>query len=169
MSCNSQNNAVTKKISDLYVGMTIQEFEDILPDIVIPENNIDFQTGKDKDDVFGLTGGWAFNFKDGILNWFMMNSYSDVITEENYQKYEEAYLGFKSILEETFGKPYEDITHNVRFKDPYIERHWGYDVSEAIWKNSKMKFKLIFTFMGGKGEYHFLLKAEFHNNDYEYY
>jgi hypothetical protein len=168
LSCNSQNVNTLENIKEISLGMSAEKFNDLFPKLETDPDESDFQTGLEEE-VFGLPCGWSFNFKEGKLEWFMMNSYCDDINESNFREYSDAYDKFKNELENVFGKPVEAIDHETEFKDPFVERHWGYDVKEALWKTSDMKFQLIFTFMGGKGEYHFLLKAEFQAPDYEYF
>lgn len=60
----------------------------------------------------------------------------------------------------------EYVFENKTFIDPYIEHHWGYDVISAVWNTDEMSFKVEFVFIGGKGEYNFLFKMEFHKDGY---
>ena len=68
-----------------------------------------------------------------------------------------------------YGKPFEYKAVDTTYRDPYKDHHWGYDVIYAKWKTDKIKFKIEFTFMGGKGEYHFLVKMGFFDKDYKYW
>ncbi len=70
---------------------------------------------------------------------------------------------------EKYGEPDEYIEGESEFIDPNIDRHWGYDVIEALWSVGDEKFVVQFIFMGGKGEYHYLVKIEFQDIDYEYF
>jgi len=39
----------------------------------------------------------------------------------------------------------------------------------AKWQKKDVKFKIEFTFMGGKGDYHFLVKMGFFRPDYPFF
>jgi len=150
------------------VGIDFVEFSTNFPEIVKQETNNNKQYGY-KTQIEKMDGGWSYNFKEGKLKWFMYNSYSDDITQENFDKY---LLATQKIIEKyklKYGEPKKITSENKKFKDPYIERHWGYDVIIAIWETDEMDFKIEFTFMGGKGEYNFLFKMEFQKHGYEYF
>lgn len=164
----AQNFSAMERISELYVGMPSSDFEKIFTECKPKTEKADYQGGVSVI-VDSINGTWTFNIKNRKLNWYMFNSYSDDITENQFKKYLAAYNELKKQLESKYGKAKEEKKHDTEFKDPYIKRHWGYSVIESVWVNDKMKIKLEFKFMGGKGDYNFLLKVEFQDKDYEFF
>lgn len=167
-SCkNSQNNeSMEYKLPK--IGMEFSEFAKELPEVVNNETDANKQYGFDTQ-VQGLDGGWSYNFKDGKLEWFMFSSYEEHFNQENFDKYLVAAQNSIEIFKQKYGEPTEFEFENKTYKDPYVERHWGYDVISAVWKTDEMDFKVEFTFMGSRGEYNFLFKMEFHESGYEYF
>jgi hypothetical protein len=151
------------------LGMNVTDFAKVFPKLF--PNGIDLtgQWGR-KENIYGLDGGWAYNFESGKLNWMLYDSYIHEINAKNFEKCFSVtkhliadYTGF-------YGKPDSTIIGDTVFKDPAKQHHWGYDVIEARWKNVEgMKIKIEFTFMGGKGEYDFLFKITFFDKNYPYF
>jgi len=122
------------------------------------------------DTLYGIDGAWGYSFTDGKLEWIFFSKYIDEINKENFDKC--LFAANELIKEYTklYGKPDSVLKGNSKFRDPYKDHHWGYDVIEARWSNYKgMKAKVEFTFMGGKGEYSLLLKVNYFKKDYPYY
>lgn len=150
------------------IGMDIKEFKKIYPS-VIPKNAPDSGQWERSENLFDLAGSWAYNFKDGKLDWCIWDIYIDSINQKNFNKCLWATEVLIAEYTEDYGTPYEYSKTDTIFKDPYIDRHWGYEVLNAKWKTGKVKFKIGFTFMGGKGQYHFLVKMGFFRNNYPYF
>lgn len=168
-SCNSQNsNNQTMKQKLPTIGMEFSKFAADFPEIIKKETDGNKQYNI-AESIHNLEGKWAYEFSENKLKWFMFNSYSDDINQENFDKYLSVTQQIIEEYKSRYGKPSEFIFDNKTFKDPYIKRHWGYDVISAIWETDEMDFKIEFTFMGGKGEYNFIFTMEFHEHGYEYF
>jgi len=121
-------------------------------------------------ELYGLSGSWAYQFEDGLLKWFLFDKYIDEINDINFKKCLFAANQLIKDYTKQYGKPDTIFTGNTSFVDPYIKSHWGYDVIEAQWYNvNGMKIKIEFTFMGGKGDYHFLVKINYFDKNYPYF
>ena len=152
------------------IGMSVNEFKNIYPNLPAPEKYENTITFTKQDTLYGLTGEWGYRFENNKLNWIFFHKYIDEINEQNFNKClssaEKIIYDFNNL----YGKPDTIIKGNSTFRDPYVDHHWGYDVIEAQWKNFKgMKIKCEFTFMGGKGEYHFLVTINYFGKDYPYF
>jgi hypothetical protein len=168
-SCSSQNsNNETMEQKLPTIGMDFSQFSSDYPNIVKDKTDGNKQYNIE-DTIQSINGGWAYNFAENKLQWIMFNSYSDEISQENFDNYSSAAQQVIEDYKSKYGEPTEFEFENKTFKDPYTERHYGYDVISAIWRTDEMDFKIEFTFMGGKGEYNFLFKMEFHEHGYEYF
>ncbi len=122
------------------------------------------------DTLYGLDSEWGYKFEDHKLNWIYFMRYEDELTDANFKSYLEACEKLIKDYTRIYGVPDSIINGDKTFKDPYIERHWGYDVLEARWYDADgMKIKIRFTFMGGKGEYHFILTIDMFDKSYPYF
>ena len=122
------------------------------------------------DTIHGLGSSWSYNFEGGKLNYFLFNIYNRNLSETNFKKCLKATEEIIADYTKWYGEPDEEAKGNTKYVDPYKKKHWGYDVLEAKWKNvSGEKIKVEFTFMGGKGEYQFLVVINHFNKDYPYY
>ncbi len=120
--------------------------------------------------LYGLDDEWGYRFDNGKLDWIFFDKYIDTLSEKNFKLCLSAAQKIIKEYSKAYGKPDTTIKCNTNFVDPYKKHHWGYNVLEARWKNYKgMKIKVEFTFMGGKGEYHFLVKVNYFGKDYPYY
>ena len=123
-----------------------------------------------EDTIHGLVSAWGLNFKDDKLSWMMFNYYDGKLSETNFKKCLKATKEIIADYTKWYGEPDELITGNQKYVDPYKKKHWGYDVLEARWKNvNGEKMKVEFTFLGGKGEYQFLVVITHFHKDYPYY
>lgn len=122
-----------------------------------------------KDTIYNLPDEWAIRFKNKKADWIHFHHY---IKDFDIDKFNACLIATKSVMkdfEQEFGKPDEIEVGDTVYKDPYVKRHWGYDVIEARWNNTEgMKIKVEFQFFGGKGEYFLLFKIDFfdYNNPY---
>ncbi|OFX42219.1 MAG: hypothetical protein A2046_03895 [Bacteroidetes bacterium GWA2_30_7] len=122
------------------------------------------------ENLYGIEGEWGYRFKNDTLNWIHFDKYIDEINDTNFRNCLSATRKIIADFTKVYGNPDTTITGDTSFIDPYQKKHWGYDVIEAQWKNyNGMKIKVEFTFMGGKGEYHFLVKINYFDKNYPYY
>jgi hypothetical protein len=160
------NNIIAQ--SKAIIGMTQNEVKKIYPDVETSsyQNTI---TLSRHETIYGLDGGWGYQFEEGKLNWIYYNKYIDEITDTNFKL---CLAATKQIIKDytkLYGNPDTTITGKEKFIDPYTKPHWGYNVLEARWKDSKgMKINVRFTFLGGKGQYHFLVKINYFDKTYPY-
>ncbi len=168
ISCNTQNSNNRMSYNLPTIGMDFSEFAIDFPQVVKGETNGNKQYNID-DTVNNLAGTWAYTFVDNKLEWFMFNSYSDEISEQNFNAYMSETQNIIENLKIQFGEPKEFIFENKNFKDPFKEMHWGYDVITALWTTKEMDFEVKFKFMGSRGEYKFLFSMEFQKHGYEYF
>jgi len=148
--------------------MDIKDFKKICPQIVGEEHK-PTQSFIKSDVIAGMEGSWFFNFSDSKLTWFSWNVYDDDINQKNFEKCLKATREIIKIYKKKYGEPTDFTEGKLKYIDPYKKRHWGYDVLRAYWKTDKIKFANEFKFMGGKGNYNFLIKIEFHSADYKYF
>jgi hypothetical protein len=152
-----------------YTGMDINDFAKVFPELFPAGIKLTGQWGKDED-YYGLSGSWTYRFKDGKLDWMHFQKYIDEINETNFTKCLTSAKQMISDYTKLYGKPDTTINGNSKFIDPLKSHHWGYDVIEARWKNyNGMKIKVEFSFLGGKGDYHFMVVVNYFDKDYPYY
>ena len=150
------------------VGMSLEEFRRVHPKVAHDDAKSDGQWRR-PEKLCGLEGSWCYTFKDGKLDWALWDIYIDELNQTNFDK---CLKGTRQLIEaytKNYGKPFEVKEPNPIFKDPHKTRHWGYDVLYAKWQTPSVKFKIGFDFMGGKGDYHFLVKMGFFRPDYPYF
>lgn len=151
------------------IGMTLDEVKKIYPNAKAEtyEKTITLSVPVS---FFGIDDFWGLRFENNKLNWIFFHKYTDEINEINFKKSLQATRKIIKEFTASFGKPDSSNIGDTLFKDPYKNKHWGYDVIEAYWKNHKgMKCKIEFTFMGGKGEYHFLVSINIFDKSYPYF
>ena len=152
----------------IYIRMDMYLFKMAYPK-VIPANASTTGQWARADSLYGLPGSWSYTFTDGKLEWCLWDIYIDSLTNNNFRKCLAATKALIKKYTADYGKPLEYNVTDTTFRDPYVERHCGYDVMNAKWMTDKIKFKIDFDFMGGKGEYHFLVKMGFFDKDYPYW
>ena len=165
LSVNKGLQAQSKAV----IGMTIAKVKKIYPDI---KNELyDKTTTLSRPEIlYGLDGSWGYRIEKEKLDWIYFSKYIDEINEPNFKKCLKAAKQLIKDYTKKYGVHDSSITGNTKFIDPYKTRHWGYHVIEARWKNYQgMKLNVEFTFMGGKGSYHFLVKLNYFGKDYLYF
>lgn len=164
--CTFMNNSTAQ--TRLKLGMSLEEVLEIYPDLKSSKYE-NTKTLTKAETIHGLESEWGFRFEDKILNWIYFMKYIDDIDEANFNKCLNATNHIIEDFTKVYGNP--DIVEkgNDKFVDPYEKRHWGYDVIKAKWLNYKgMKIIVQFDFFGGKGEYHFIVKVDYHDKDYAF-
>jgi hypothetical protein len=146
--------------------MQLERFQKIFPGVAI--RSPDGQGGLDAT-VHGLEGRWTYTFEGGKLKWALFDRYIDELTAPNFARCLAATDAIIADYTKQYGPPTALKVGTRTFKDPRVEHHWGYEVMEATWKADGMKFHVDFDFMGGKGDYHLLVKMEFQREDYPYF
>lgn len=122
------------------------------------------------DTLYGLDSEWGYRFNVDTLNWVFFMKYIDDINDSNFQICLNATEKIIKDYSKVLGTPDSLIVGDKTFIDPYEKRHWGYDVLEARWYNAEnMKIKVRFSFLGGKGDYQFLLSIDFFDQSYNYF
>ena len=156
--------------SDVTIGMSIDEVKKIYPDLKSStyENTITLER---PDNLYGLDDSWGYRFEKGKLKWIYFHKYIDELNDSNFQKCLFATRQLIKDYTSLYGSPDSTITGDTTFIDPYKDKHhWGYKVIEARWKiYNDMKMKIEFTFMGGKGEYHFIVSINVFDKNYPYF
>ena len=151
------------------IGMKIEEVQKLYPQAQ-PSTYENTITLSFKDTLYNLPGEWGYRFKNNALEWIHFDKYIDEIEKLNFDKCLKTTEMLITDYTKSFGKPDTTIIGDTTFIDPYKKHHWGYDVIEARWNNYKgMKVKVEFTFMGGKGEYHFLVNINYFDKNYPYF
>jgi len=154
---------------DIHTGMSDSEILIIFPDLekTSYENTTTYTR---PDTIYGLDSEWGYKFENNSLNWIYFMRYEENLNEENFKAYLEATQRLIKDYAKIYGIPDSLIQGDMEYKDPYVEHHWGYDVLEARWYDADgMKIKIRFIFMGGKGEYHFLLTIDMFDKSYSYF
>lgn len=157
------------KIGKFYLGMKVSDFALVFPKL-FPNGIALSGQWERKEKLYELDGSWNYDFLNGKLDWYSYDKYLNEINESNFTKSLNAAKSLINDYTKIYGKPDTTIIGNTNFVNPREKHHWGYDVIEAKWYNANgMKIKIEFTFMGGKGEYHFLVKIEHFGKDYQYF
>ncbi len=157
------------------VGMTLKAFKKHYP----KANPRDEQTKpvriisqwSKSSKVFGLKGKWYFRFEKSKLDWYSFSFYiTDYkkLTKSNFQRCLKGTEKIIAYLSKLYGKPHKRVDGIKHFKDPFKQRHFGYDVVKAKWKTKRETIKVNFHFFGSKGRYFFVVNAKFFNKDYKY-
>jgi len=146
----------------------LTSFSTEFPDVINNQTDGNRQYSINKE-VSGLSGSWVYDFKDNKLNRYNFDSYSDEINQANFDKYLTVKQDIIENFKRQFGEPTELEFENEIFKDPYVERHWGYDVISAIWRTPEMDFRVQFHFIGSHRDYNFIFSMNFHHAGYEYF
>jgi len=145
------------KVRAFQLGMRTDQFAQHYPHLF--PNGILLRGAFTKEGTWnGLDGKWYFKFEDGKLESFSFSHYiSDFkdLTEENFDK---CLAATRKIIDDcsSHGKP-KTTEGTLKFRDPGKDRHWGYDVIKAVWKDET---EVIFDFFGGKGTYFFVVKFQ---------
>lgn len=142
------------------LGISLKEFQQFYPERLSGEI-LQTKQYQYKENLQGLDGEWSYDFKDGQLDWFLWDFYDYNITEQNFEKTKQAYKNIIDNYKEIYGEPTEINSENENFKDPYTQRHWGYDVIKATWQTENFNFSVSLRFSGTRGDYYFLTKIEF--------
>ena len=164
-----ENKLPAEAVGRFYLGENVNDFAKVFPSLFQNGVGLTGQWGRDEK-LYGLDGGWAYNFDSGKLEWMLYDNYIHEITQANFDKCLSASKHLVKDYTAIYGQPDTTMIGDTTFKDPAEKRHWGYDVMEVRWKDYKgEKLKIEFTFMGGKGEYAFLVKIAFFEKNYPYY
>lgn len=151
------------------IGMSIDEVKALYPNAnsVFNESN---SVITQKETIYGLENEWGFRFRDEKVDWIYFHHYENDFNEENFAVFFNAAKKTIADYESIFGQADQIEIGDTVFKDPYIERHWGYDVITAKWTNAQeMKIKVQFHFAGGKAHYYLLFKIHFFDKEYPYF
>ncbi len=161
---------MTKLVSQpkSHIGASINEFKEQHPKMQMQRYE-DEVTYSDKVNISGLTSSWSYRFKRGTLEWIYLHKYINEVNQDNFDKCLEATKKIIKDFSKVYGEPDKTDIGNTTYIDPFMKRHWGYDVIRAVWLNHEgMKIKTRFTFKGGKGDYSFLISIDFHDKDYPF-
>ncbi|GMT50335.1 MAG: hypothetical protein IEMM0008_1874 [bacterium] len=118
-----------------------------------------------------MKGKWYFRFENKKLSWYSFSFYITDYKKLNKSNFQRCLKGTEKIiayLSELYGKPSERVDGIKYFKDPFKERHFGYNVVRAKWKTKRETIKASFYFFGSKGHYWFVVDTKFFNKDYKY-
>jgi hypothetical protein len=159
----------TPAFPEVRLGIDEVTFRRLFPEVDIRRYEDGAVQGHWPASVHGVAGSWHYTFKEGKLAWVLFNSYEDAITPANFDRYKAAILAIEANYDRRFGPPIKREVGKQTFQDPRKEHHWGYDVFDAVWKAEGMKIRANFDFMGGKGDYHFLVQMEIEPEDYPYF
>jgi hypothetical protein len=151
------------------IGMTLDEVGKIYPNMKMSTYQKSV-TLERPDTLFGLSDSWGYRFEGDTLTWIFFHKYIDEINEANFRKCLNATQELIKEYTLFYGNPDTTMIGDTTFRNPYQQKHWGYDVLEARWKDVRgMKIKIEFTFMGGKGEYSLLVKIHYFDKNYPYF
>jgi hypothetical protein len=119
--------------------------------------------------VRGLEGMWAFQFKNGKLDWYNWSTdiRNEDVNEATFKKCLTATRALIADFTNRYGKP-ASVGGNAHFIDPMKRSHTGYVVTFAIWNIAETSFRIRFEFEGGKGEYWYLVEAAFESSGHTF-
>jgi hypothetical protein len=156
-------------VGRFYLGMDVKSFAKVFPELFPKGIGMSGQWHREQE-LYGISGSWSYTFENDKLTWMHFNRYIDEINEANFNKCLSATKQLIKDYSGSYGIPDTTMIGDTTFLDPIKKRHWGYDVIEARWKDYRgMKIKIEFTFMGGKGDYHFLVEINYFDKSYPYY
>ncbi len=116
--------------TDVKIGMDEKQLLDVYPDLEYTEYQGD-KTYELPDTIFGIADNWFYGFEEGEMDVIGFSHYIDEVDQENFTFCLNAAKSQISEYTELYGKPDTLLINDTIFIDPYIERHWGYDVIEA--------------------------------------
>ena len=67
-ACSQNQNKNNMDSKNVYIGMDINDFKKIYPEIYS-----NTQAFKRKETIAGIDGAWYYDFKDSKLKWFKLN------------------------------------------------------------------------------------------------
>lgn len=155
--------------SKVKIGMSMDEVKKVYTNTTSAsyQNTI---TLSRPDTLYGLADQWGYRFENNKLSWIFFHKYIDELNQANFDLCLSAFHKLVKDFNVKYGKADSLITGDTTFIDPFVKHHWGYDVMEAQWKDADgMKIDIEFTFMGGKGEYHFLVTINIFDKSYPYF
>ncbi|OFY83778.1 MAG: hypothetical protein A3F72_07310 [Bacteroidetes bacterium RIFCSPLOWO2_12_FULL_35_15] len=151
------------------IGMTVNEVMKLYPNIKSDTVGNEITLSR-TENLYGLNDTWGYRFKEEKLDWIFFHKYIKETTSSNFNDCLKATQKLIEDYTNAYGKPDTTLIGNTSFIDPYVKKHWGYDVLEVRWQNyNDMKIKIEFTFMGGKGEYYFLVQIHYFDKNYPYF
>ncbi len=121
--------------------------------------------------IFNMKGKWYFRFKNKKLSWYSFSFYITDYKKLNKSNFQRSLKGTEKIinyLSKLYGKPRERVDGIKHFKDPFKQRHFGYNIVKVKWKTKKETIQVNFHFFGAKGRYFFVVNAKFFDKDYKY-
>lgn len=157
-----------QEVGRVNLKMTTEKLHQVYPETVPVDASPNGQYSR-AEVFFDLNGDWVYNFKNGQLEWCIWDVYLDDITEKNFNLCLDATNNLISKYSKSYGPAIKTEEGNNQFRDPYIDHHWGYKVIDAYWESPRMKIHISFEFLGGKGEYKYLVKMAFFKADYPYW
>lgn len=116
-----------------------------------------------------IEGKWSFTFKENKLFWYIFNAYEYNFSKQTFNIFLESTNKIIDLFSKKFGNPFKIESKNLVYIDPFVKRHYGYNVKSALWSTPNTDFKVQFKFSGSRGDYYFLLKIDFHAPNYEYF
>jgi hypothetical protein len=153
----------TEKAPDawkFYPGMHVKEFSQVIPELFPNGVGINGQWSKDER-LIGLSGDWAYQFKNSTLEWMMWNHYAGKYDQVTFNNMLRSVRGIIADYSKIYGTP-KMVTDNAKYRDPMKDHHYGYEVLKAYWDKGTYDIEIVFDFMGGKGDYELLMKIEGH-------
>jgi len=115
-----------------------------------------------------FAGKWIYDFKDNKLDKYYFDSYCEDINQANFIFYLKNTNQIIEHFKTKYGEPTKLKSDNKSYKDPSIQRHYGYNVLSGTWKTEDMDFRIQFRFNGGCSNYNFLFKMEFQKTGCEF-
>ncbi len=151
------------------IGMSLAQVKHIYPNAQVDSNENGITLSR-PDTCYQLDGTWGYRFKEDKLMWIFFHRSFKEINGTNFQKCLSSTRQLIKDFTHFYGKADTALPGDTTFIDPVKHRHWGYNVLEARWKNfNGMKIKIQFDFLGGKGDYAFLVIINYFDKDYPYY
>lgn len=162
-------NGMATFAQSITTGMTIDQVGEIYPNLKMSSNQKSV-TLERPDTLFGLDDSWGYRFEENKLTWIFFHKYMNEINEVNFWKCLKATQELIKEYTLFYGSPDTTMIGDTTFRNPYLKKHWGYNVLEARWNEVQgMKIKVEFTFMGGKGVYGLLVKINYFDKNYPYF
>lgn len=139
-------------ISDIAVGMSVQDFGSIFPGAVIPVSG---QWSR-PDEIHGLRGQWTYSFNRSHLSWFIFNSYEPYVTVDTFRRYLDATRKTITSFTDIYGRPDEIVRGVLVFKNP-ADGYPGYPVLKASWNTGSENLRVDYSVLGNGQEHSQLL------------
>jgi hypothetical protein len=144
----------------IYPGLNIMDVAKEKP-VLFPKGvGLNGQWGVEETKM-GLKGKHTYAFQFDKLKWDLWDYYAGKYDQTTFNNLLRATRGIIADYTKLYGAP-KIVEGTTKYRDPIKDHHYGYDVITATWDKENYIIEIVYTFMGGKGQYDLLVKVEQH-------